>query len=288
MREMSRGSLGLFGWMALVLGSNGLAWSAESELVPRWRGAWVVIGVPVYSACNGSYTNNEVNGTLVTSKGDRALEKGEIGRVHKVDVGKKKVDVLIDLVEPLLISRTEGPFTLYDARECRVELQIALPRTKPKPEVDELDQWVRSLLERHTLMEEAQQSSLWNEREAEAFPDDYDQTLAEYEEWKAEQLGAEIDEKLEDYAEEAQRIVERLEVDADSLAGFGEGVDDARDRSFTSDCDRLVDMTVSGFARTGSSSESDDWREGYEDGQELVFYLEMIERLLDCREKIEP
>lgn len=267
----------------LALWAMAPATAAESELSTRWLGAWVVIGVPTYSHCGGSYTDNEVRGTLVTSKGNHAFGKGEMGRVHKIDFGKKKAEVLIDLAEPVLVARSEGPFTLYELKDCKIELQIDLPKLDGKQDVDQVDQWVLSLLERHSAMVGAQASSLWNERVRDPFPDDYDVTLAEYEEWKTEQLQAEIADQLASYSKEAARIVDRLDVDAESLAGFGKGVDDARDRGFSEQCDRLVDLSVGSFTRSGSSSASANWREGYRDGQELVFYLEMIARLLRCR-----
>lgn len=256
--------------------------STESELNTHWRGAWTVIGVETISGCGGYYTNNEIRERRVSAKGEHRFAPGELATVYKINLKRKQVEVLVDLVEPLLAPRREGPFTLYDELPCKVELQIKFPRSLDSGSTSQLDGLIAEILERHDSAESAERSSNWNGRLREPFPDDYEETLYEYERWRTEQVNAAVAARIEDSVEEAARLVDRLDDDPDYLAGFAEGVDRARERSFDRDCEHLLSMSLSSFVNSGSDDDGRKFRDGYREGQKLVFYLEMARRLKHC------
>ncbi len=267
--------------LALPLAAPAAA-STESELNARWRGAWTVIGVETFSDCSGLYTNNEIRERRVSAKGDHRFAPGELATVYKINLKRKQVEVLVDLVEPLLSAYREGPFTLYDELACRVELQIKLPRSVDRSSTSQIDGMIAAILERHDGAESAESSPNWNGRLREPFPDDYDETLYEYERWRAERVNAEVAARIENSVEEAARLVDRLDDDPDYLGGFAAGVDRARDRSFDNNCEQLLSTSLSSFVSSGSSDDSRAFRDGYREGQKLIFYLEMARRLKHC------
>jgi hypothetical protein len=256
--------------------------STESELNSRWRGVWAVIGVDAFSDCSGNYTNNEVRERRVSAKGEHRFGPGELAKVYKINLKRKQVEVLVDLVEPLLVAHREGPFTLYDDLDCRVELQIKLPRSVNRNSLRELDDLIGGILDRHQSAAAAESSANWNGRQREPFPEDYEETLYEYERWRAERVNAEVAARIESSIEEAARLVDRLDNDADYLEGLGAGVDRARDKSFDKNCEQLLSMSISSFVSSGSSDSPRAFRDGYRDGQKLVFYLEVARRLKSC------
>ena len=98
----------------LVNSHASLATASEPALNAGWRGAWVLIGTDTYSGCGGNFTNNAVRGRRVQSKGEYRFGTGELGTVYKINLKRKRVDVLVELAEPLRVEHREGPFTLYD------------------------------------------------------------------------------------------------------------------------------------------------------------------------------
>ena len=263
----------------MVLAPRQVSADVESDLNRQWRGAWVLTKVETVSGCSGSYTNNDVRGSRVSGKGDR-FAAGEIAIVHKVNLNRKRVEVLVDLDEPVLVPRQDGPFTLFDERFCKVELRMDLAGLKPNdPRVEGL---IDVVLERHADRARAVESELWNRRLREPYPPDYDQTLAEYEGWKIFQANAAVQSEMDLSIEEAGRILDRLVNEPDALDGFGRGVDDAREESWTSSCERLVSMTEASWVGRGSGERNSSWRKGYRQGQSLVFHLERARRLRGC------
>ncbi|MCP4203854.1 MAG: hypothetical protein GY769_18195 [bacterium] len=267
--------------LALTLTAQANA-STESELNARWRGAWAIIGVDAISGCAGNYTNNEVRGRRVSGKGDHRFSAGELATVYKINLKRKQVEVLLDLVEPLVVPYREGPFTLYDELACKVELQIKLPRSVNSGSAGQVDSLIAEILERHEDAASAESSPGWNRRLREPLPDNCDETLYEYERWRAEQVNAAVAARIEDSVEEAARLVDRLDDDPDYLDGFAAGVDRARDRSFDKNCERLLSMSLSSFVHSGSRDDGREFNDGYRDGQKLVFYLETARRLKAC------
>ena len=193
--------------VATLAGSEiGATASTEPELNSRWRGAWTVLGVEVSSGCGGNYTNNEIRERRVSAKGQYRFGPGELAKVYKINLKRKQVEVLVDFVEPLLVPRREGPFTLYDALHCKVELQIKFPPGVASNSIREVDELIAAILERHDGAESAETSEGWNGRQRDPFPDGYEDTLYEYERWRAEQVNAEVAAKIEDVVEDAARL----------------------------------------------------------------------------------
>lgn len=256
--------------------------STQSELNANWRGAWVVVKTDIFSGCSGSYTNNEVRGSRVSSKAEHHFAPGELATVYKLNVNRKQVEVLVNLPEPLLAARIEGPFTLYDELHCKVELQIKFPGTVSRKSTQQIEGLITETLERHNSAASAENSTLWNRREREPYPDDYEATLYEYEHWRIERANASIAAKIDDSVEEAARLVDRLDDDPDYLEGFAEGVHRARKTGLDKNCDHLMSMSLYSFVKSGSSDDVRPFRDGFREGQELVFYLEMARRLKRC------
>ena len=269
-------------WLGCCLAAGAAATSSvESEVSRRWKGAWVVIGVNTISGCGGNYTNNEVHGRLVSAKGGELFGPGELGVVHKVNLHRERIEVFVDLVEPVLTPRQDGPFTLYDELHCKVELRFGLEAVDSR-RVEALDEFLGSFLERHPEVGKARSSEAWNRRVRESYPPDYQKTVTEYEAWKVVQFNGEVKAQLEESIEEAARLVDRIEDGPDYLAGFAAGVDDARDVGWSSDCKRLLSMSEASWVKRAPKGSGGAWKEAFGDGQRLVFHVERARRMKRC------
>lgn len=106
--------------------------------------------------------------------------------------------------------------------------------------------------------------------------ENYEQTLAACESWKAAQTNAAVHARMDDAIEEAARINDRLRSDPEYLEGFAAGVEKEKDRHH-GDCPSLLRST---FSPEGKGSGG--WKRGYEDGQRLAWNLELLRRLKEC------
>ncbi|HET9300936.1 MAG TPA: hypothetical protein VFO11_13390 [Candidatus Polarisedimenticolaceae bacterium] len=258
----------------------------QRELAGRWRGSWVVVEVGVRSDCGGMYTNNRLNGRRVSGTGAFTFGAGELAQIDKVDLHRSRLDVLVTLAEPKRISWQDGPFTLYRQTACRVELQTELPRSVVAGgDVAAVERALSQALERYDARDEAESSRAWNGRQVEPYPDDYDATLAEHAQWKAEQANAAVRDRIGQAQAETVRVTERIESDDAYLSGFAQGVERARDLSWPA-CDGMVGGGVEAFvSRVPAGEKTDAQRRrdrGFEDGQRLVVSLELGRRLPGC------
>lgn len=249
-----------------------------------WKGAWVLTRVESYSGCGPFHTNNRVEGNRVTSKGDRRFAAGELAKVDKVDVKRRRVDLLLTLEQPILRPVQDGPFTLYDELVCKVELRVELPDRRSASTVAAA---VEATLERFDSPDEARSSPDWNGRVREPYPPDYEETLAAHATWKAQQANAEVGRRLDESLEAAARIARDVDDDADYLGGFAAGIDKARDAYF-GNCPSLLDSSPYGFTRSAPKDHSRRWKDGYRDGQLLIYHLEMARRLRGCFVPVPP
>ncbi|MEA2559986.1 MAG: hypothetical protein QOH06_1490 [Acidobacteriota bacterium] len=247
--------------------------SLEDTLNSHWKGGWAVVKVPISSSCDGFYNDNEVVGNRVDSKARRRFDAGELVRVERVGAKRGRVDVFLDLAEAILEERRDGPFTLYDTLNCRIQLRVPIPE---RADAGGAEARLAELLEMHGSEREAEASSAWNGRRREPFPEGYEQTLAAYESWKAAQTNVAVQERMERAIDEAARINDRVRSDPKYLEGFAAGVDRAKDRVH-GDCPGLL---RSSFSPEGKGD--GDWKRGYEDGQRLAWNLELLRRLKDC------
>ena len=100
----------------------------QRTLQGDWLGAWVVVRGESYSDCNGGYTRNRINGTLVKGSAAWRFAPGELAKLDKVDLKRSRLDLSLTFDEPFLVSYQDGPFTLYREARCRVELEVEIDR----------------------------------------------------------------------------------------------------------------------------------------------------------------
>jgi hypothetical protein len=274
-------SIGFAALLAMTIPSAAHA-DLEKDLNARWRAGAVVVRVPIASSCDGFYNDNDVVGNRVDSKARRRFAAGELARVERIGVRRGRADVFLDLAEGVLEEIHDGPFTLYEPQTCKVQLRVPLP---DRADAQRAEARLAELLELHGSTGEAEASPLWNGRRREPFPEDYEETLAAYESWKAARTNAAVQDRMDDAIEEASRISDRLRSDPEYLEGFAAGVETVRDRSF-GDCASLTSTAFSPDSAGGGKSP--DWRRGYEDGQRLAFHLELLRRLKECFVPVPP
>jgi len=265
--------------VAVVAGGSELGDRLDREL----KGAWGVLEVEVYSACSGTYSNNEIGASGVASKAPNRFNPGELVKLDKIKVKRSRVDLLMTLVEPVLVSRIDGPFELYDERHCQVQLIFNVPREVIKTgDVETVLELVRSAFTIHPSPEAARNSDDWNGRERELFPADYEMTLARYAVWKAEEANIAISARAAQALAEATNIVDHIDRNPDYLDGLAAGVEKMRSVTL-GDCGVLVTARVSTYDRNPPSDQNSRWKDGYRDGQRLLFDLMLAERLKHCQ-----
>ncbi len=262
--------------------------SLERGLKSRWLGAWVLTTVETYSACSGRHTSNRVNGRLVSSKGRHRFHRGELARVERVDVKRRRIDLYLSVVEPLLVPHRHGPFTLYNEVACKIELEVEVPRELVKAkDAASLDRTLAPILERFADIEGARRAASWNERERAPFPDDYERTLARHAIWQAEQNNALVQARMDEALRETSEITARIGSDPAYLSAFANGVQAARDLDF-GDCSGLLAIDLSKGPSRVSRARNQEGRtpprtsRGYRDGEHLVLGLEMLANLPEC------
>lgn len=273
-------ALVVFGGLALAPAAA--AADLEQPLNARWRGAWVVVSPAIASACDGFYSDNSIVGNRADSRARRRFDAGELARVERIGVKRARIDVFLDLAEGILEPRQEGPFTLYDERTCKVQLQVPVDA---KLDPVRVEARLAELLELHETAAAAESSRSWNGRRREPYPEDYDRTLARYEAWRVEQQNAAVGERLDDAIEEAALVKERIRTDADYLDGFAAGVEKVRHHGF-GDCPTLATSRL--YPDSPGGSRSSTWKSGYEDGQRLAWNLELARRLRRCFVPLPP
>ena len=259
----------------------------EDALEAHWRGAFVVLKVESRSGCGDAYTNNTVFGARLGGQGEHRLGPGELGQVKKVDVKRNRVDLLLDIVEPLRISYEDGPFQLFRHAECRIELKFDIPRSAlKKGGVAEADVHFLKILERHETQSSVEASTLYNARRVEPFPPGYDDVLAEYEVWKEEQVKVAVQDRLAEALDAANRISNRVRTNQSYSEGFTAGLRHVNSSYFiSSDCYALLDKVfypVAPNPPAAADYDSGDWQAGHRDGQALVFHLELARGLARC------
>jgi len=260
--------------------------SAASELGDRLdrelKGGWGVLEVEVYSACGGTYSDNEVGTAGVASKAQHHFAAGELTKIDNVKVKRQRVDLMLTLSAPLRVSHVDGPFELYDQRSCRVQLMVYVPRELVKnADLGGLLTRVKKHVTLYASRDDAELSDDWNGREMEPLPDDYEETLQRHAVWKAEQTNSAVRDGINHALSESAEAIEDLDDDADHLAGFAEGAERMASFSVTN-CDSLLSVSFTSYRKGAPSDKSRDWKDGWEDGQRLVFHVLLADRLRSC------
>jgi len=268
--------------LALAAAAPAAAADLEGPLNARFKGGWVIVRVPLASDCGGFYTNNEVHGPGTDSDGSERFAAGELARVERVEVRRGgRVDVFLDLAEQILAASTDGPFTLYTPKSCKVQLLVDSPRDAPLASVRAV---LDELLELHPEARQAEASPAWNGRRRATYPPDYERTLAEYAAWKAEQANLAVTQRTDEAIEEAARVGDRIRSHPEYLDGLAAGVAKVRDVYF-GDCPSVVGARLYPETERGRSRL---WNDGYEDGQRLGWHLELLRRLRACYVPVPP
>ena len=260
--------------------------SSASELGSRLdrelKGGWGVLELEVYSACGGTYSDNEVGSAGVASKARNRFAAGELVKIDDVKVKRQRVDLLLTLDAPLRVSRMDGPFELFDQRSCRVQLMVSVPRELVKSaNLDALLTEVKKHVTLYASRDDAELSGDWNGREMEPLPDYYEETVQRHAVWKAEQTNAAVRDGIDHALSEAAEAVEDMDDDADYLAGFGEGAEIMGDLTVTN-CGSLLNLSFTSYRKNADSGKSRGWKDGWNDGQKLVFHVLLADRLRSC------
>jgi hypothetical protein len=274
----------------LAAGRPARADDLERALEARLRGAWAIATVEVYSDCAGTYTNNHVTAGGVASRGDRRFAPGELAKVDKLSLKRSGLDLFLTLAAPVLRPRLEGPFQLFDERECKVQLMFELDRRLVASEdTAGVLAAVDAVLETAPSLDAAQGAERWNRRERESYPEDYELTLARYEAWKAEQANLAVAARSEQALADALRDLERVHRDPPYADGFAAGVEAMRAWAET-DCASLVIASFSSAEQGPPKERGPDraWTLGFHDGQELAFNLRLVDRLRGCFVPVPP
>ena len=274
-------------WVALLvlpaLAVPATSGELENRLRSRWHGAHLVLGGEVTSNCDEYYTDNPVSGQLSRGRLGERFATGELGRVSKFDLHRARVDLLVDLTVPTLISWIDGPFTLYDQATCKVELEFDLPRRLVKSaDVAGIEEILAAFVERHSTADEARRSPRWNGRRAEPLPEGHERTRAAHAAWSAARLNAAVQRRIDLALETADRIAGRVETDDELYAlGFVEGVEAGSERGL-GDCESTLSSTYSRPYASGWKGQDDRWKDGFEDGSRLAYSLVVARRLQGC------
>lgn len=260
--------------------------STASELGDRLdrelKGGWGVLDVEVYSACGGTYSNNEVGSAGVASKAPHHFSAGELVKIDNVKVKRQRVDLMLTLDAPLTVSTMDGPFELFDQRPCRAQLMVFVAREMVKnADLEGLLSEVEKHLTLYSSRDEAELSDGWNGREMEPLPDDYQDTLQRHAVWQAEQTNAAVREGIDHALSEAAEAADDMDDDADYLAGFSAGADEMADFSVTN-CDSILSVSFAAYRRAPPGKQTRSYKNGWDDGQKLIFNVLLADRLRSC------
>jgi len=277
-------------WTRILLAVVGVATAASpassSELGDRLdrelKGGWAVLDVEVYSACSGTYSNNEVGAVGVASKAQYQFDVGELATIDNTKVKKRRIDLMLSLAAPLRLSNMDGPFELYEQRQCQVQLIVFVPRELVKGEnVEGLLAQVQQHITLYPSYDAARMSDGWNGRELQPFPDDYQDTLQRHAVWKAEQTNVAVQKGIDFALSEAAKVTDDIDDDDDYLAGFGAGAEKMVGFSVTS-CDSLLNASLTTYRENPPADQTRAFKDGWHDGQKLVFNILVADRLRSC------
>jgi hypothetical protein len=265
-----------------MLVSPAFASELGDRLDRELKGGWGVLDVEVYSGCSGTYSDNEVGAAGVASKAPHHFAAGELVKIDNVKVKKQRVDLMLTLDAPIRVSRMDGPFELYEQRQCRVQLMVFVPRELVKSaNVEGLLAEVKHHITLYPSHDAAQMSDNWNGREMEPFPDDYEETLQRHAAWKAEQTNAAVRKGIDRAISKAAEVADDIDDDEDYLAGFSAGAEKMTDFSVTS-CSSLLSASFTTYRRNAPADRTRAFEDGWDDGQKLVFHVLLADRLRTC------
>ncbi len=261
----------------------------ERALEERWRGAWVVLEIETRSRCDSSYSNNRVNGRLSQGGGPELFEPGELARLDNLAVHRSRVDVRLSIPEPVRVAFRDGPFTLFERRSCKVELEIEVPRALVKArDIDGIDSYLRDVMASYATESEARDSDGYNARACQPFPDDYEETLHAWRIWKAEETNRQVSERLSRAGASLASLTDSFSQAPAYVNGFAAGVGRMRSRGMPSSCPTLLGSVPTPARQDPpgrfdtTQALRDEWRRGFDDGQRFVYLARLIGLLEGC------
>jgi hypothetical protein len=267
--------------VALIATTSVALADLQDDLNARWRGAYLILNGDVASNCNGLTTDNRINGDLASASGRFRFEPGELAQIRKVDVRRKRVDVVLDIEEGVLIEYQEGPFTLYREASCEVELEIDFGSERAKDVgIEGVEAQFAFWFERHARLDSARASEGWNGRERRDYPADYAETLIAYDNWKIDQHNQLVAERIADSTEKTSLLLAQVDDEREFGAGLAEGISQMRE-AMSDNCNVLVSSSPGTFGNSADAS-SEDWGDGYSTGQQLAYHIELSRRLSRC------
>jgi hypothetical protein len=101
-----------------------------------------------------------------------------------------------------------------------------------------------------------------------------------YENWKIEQHNQLVAERIADSTEKTSLLLASVDSDREFGAGLAEGIAAMR-KGMSDNCDRLVASSPGTFGKSAEAP-NEDWKEGYQTGQQLAYHIELSRRLGSC------
>ncbi len=247
----------------------------EDELRAELVGRFALTRSALLSECTESYTNVEVAGGRPSGGRGLRFAAGELARIDNVKVGALSgLDLYLSFAVPYLLSFRDGPFTLYDQRRCRVQLDFDVEREVRRDRGRSLAA-IGALLELFDS-ESAARGAGWNGRETEPFPADWDETRRAHAAWQIEERNRLVSAKTDELLAVTAQTLTSLSNDAEYLAGFAAGAR-ARNDSWSS-CEAMLGATFTVSRSSGSGVE----KEGWSDGQRAAWAVRLARELRGC------
>jgi hypothetical protein len=244
----------------------------EGELRAELVGRFALTRDALLSECTQSFTNVEIVGGRPSGGKGVRFEAGELVRIENVKVGALTgLDVYLSLSVPYLLSFPDGPFTLYEERGCRVQLEFDVERDVRRDRTRALAA-IAAAVELFES-EEAARRAGWNGREREAFPADWEETRRAHAVWKVEERKRAVREKTDEVLAVAAHTLSSMSSGEGYLASFGAGAR-ARGDSWSS-CE---EMLSSSFYVSGSGEDDSGWAAG----QRVAWATRLARELQKC------
>lgn len=255
-----------------AMASPPLLADVESDLRAELVGRFALTRTALLSECTDSFTNVKVVGGRASGGRGVRFEAGELVEITNVKSGPLAgLDVFVELAVPYRLAFEDGPFTLYELRRCRVELEFDVDRATRKDRARSL-----AAIERAVELqpsEAAARAAGWNRRATEPFPDDWEETQRAHAVWRIEETNRRVRAKTEEVLAVARQTLTYMSSDEEYLASFGAG---ARARSDSwSNCPAMLRAT---FSVSGSGTDSKGWA----DGQRVAWAARLGEALQTC------
>ncbi len=260
--------------LAVVAFAGPLSADVEGDLRAALVGRYALSRGALVSECTDHFTDMKVVGGRLTGGSGTRFDSGELSRIDNVKIGLLAgLNVNLTLVEPYLLSFQDGPFTVYDQRRCRVQLNFELPREVKKDSQKALAA-VAAVLD---LFDDAgaAKRAAWNKRRVEDYPAGWEKTKRDYEAWKVTQTNDLVRQRSERLLDEAERILTYMPGDDDYLLSFGAGAK-ARSSDSWSSCEAMLGAT---FYVSGSGGKSS---RGWADGQHVAWSTRLAHALQGC------